>query len=332
MVTITKSEYAQSLRVILMRDREARELMDWTRTTLGDGPRGPLSHAAADLLAAIVESSGDAIIGSDLAGTILTWNRGAEELFGYTAAETIGRSVAAIVGDGLNPLEAILRRVAAGERIVEYEGRRRRSGGSMVHVALTISPILGSAGEVVGASVIARNIERQKRVERLLARQALHDSLTDLPNRTLLLDRIESALARAERDGRAIAVLFLDLNGFKLLNDRRGHVIGDRVLQTIAQRLREAVRTGDTVARFGGDEFVVVCHDVLDEGNARRVATRIEHSIEAPIELENESIELHAAIGLVLGRPGALPEDLIKDADLEMYRAKGNRLAGQEGS
>jgi diguanylate cyclase (GGDEF)-like protein/PAS domain S-box-containing protein len=307
--------------------------MEWTPTERDEGPGRPLGPAATDLLAAIVESSHDAIIGADLAGTILSWNRGAEDLFGYTAAEMLGHNVVAVLGgDGQDPPRDVLGRVASGEPSVEYEAVRRRKDGNTVQIAVTISPILDATGAIIGASAIARNIERQKQVERLLTRQALHDSLTDLPNRTLLLDRIENALAQAERDGRAIAVLFLDLDGFKSVNDRRGHVTGDRVLQIIARRLREAVRTGDTVSRFGGDEFVLLCHDVMDEENARRVAARIEQSIETPIEVDNESIKVRAAIGTALGRPGAIPENLIKDADLEMYRMKGDRVAAQEGS
>ena len=112
-----------------------------------------------------------------------------------------------------------------------------------------ISPIFDSSGWVVGASAIARNITRQKRIERLLAHQALHDPLTDLPNRVLLRDRIENALARAQRNASAVAILFLDLDRFKPLNDERGHLVGDRILQQIAQRLRDAIRPDDTVAR-----------------------------------------------------------------------------------
>jgi diguanylate cyclase (GGDEF)-like protein/PAS domain S-box-containing protein len=299
--------------------------MEWTPMSLAEGARAPLSETAVDLLAAIVESSNDAIVAKSLDGTILSWNRGAEQLYGYSRDEIVGRSIVTIVPpDVVDELRRILARVGAGERIEHYETVRRRKDGSDVDVSITISPILDPHGAVIGASAIARNIGRQKSMERRLAHRALHDALTERPNRVLLRDRIEGALARAHRNGTAVAVLFLDLDRFKPLNDSRGHAVGDQVLQVIAQRLCEAVRPDDTVARFGGDEFVIVCHDVRDDERAVRIARRVAAAVDAPIELDGTIVMVHASIGVVLGRPGAAPEDLVQDADTAMYQMKSS--------
>jgi diguanylate cyclase (GGDEF)-like protein len=133
-----------------------------------------------------------------------------------------------------------------------------RRDGRRVPVALTMSPIRNAAGAVTGASVIARDITQRKLLEDQLAHQALHDPLTGLANRALLHDRIAHALARLGRTGDRLSLLFIDLDDFKLLNDSLGHDAGDRLLVAVAQRLRAAVREGDTVARLGGDEFAVL--------------------------------------------------------------------------
>jgi diguanylate cyclase (GGDEF)-like protein/PAS domain S-box-containing protein len=276
-------------------------------------------------LAAIVESSDDAIVAKRLDGTVLSWNRGAEELYGYSAAEMMNQNIAALIpADRGNELAEILARVGAGERIQHYETVRLHKDGRLLDVSVTISPIFDAAGEVVGVSTIARDITRQKRMQELLAHRALHDALTNLPNRVLLRDRIEGALARAERHGTGIAVFFLDLDGFKVLNDTHGHAAGDEILRVIADRLREAVRADDTVARFGGDEFVIVCHDVPNEERATMIAHRVAAAIAVPVSLHEQDVVLRASIGVVLGRPGAVPDALVQDADTAMYQAKHN--------
>jgi diguanylate cyclase (GGDEF)-like protein/PAS domain S-box-containing protein len=301
--------------------------MEWAPLSppvlLGDTP--------VQLLAAIVESSDDAIVAKRLDGTVLSWNRGAEELYGYSAREMVGQNIAAVIpADRADELVAILARVGAGEHIQHHETVRRRKDGSVLDVSVTISPILDAAGEVVGASTIARNITQQKRIQRLLAHRALHDALTNLPNRVLLRDRIEGALARAQRNGSGVAVFFLDLDGFKVLNDTHGHAAGDEILRVVAERLREAVRTDDTVARFGGDEFVIVCHDVLNEDRATRIALRVAAAVAVPVTLhEQQEVVVRASIGVVLGRPGALPDVLVHDADTAMYEAKLNTRDGE---
>jgi diguanylate cyclase (GGDEF)-like protein len=165
-------------------------------------------------------------------------------------------------------------------------------------------------------------IER-KRAEVRLAEQALQDALTGLPNRVLLLDRLKVALARAGRRPTCVAVLFLDLDRFKTVNDSLGHEAGDALLQEIAERLRAALRPGDTVARFGGDEFLILCEELSAEFEAVRVAERALQAIKAPIAVDGRAISIGASVGIAYGGgSGTGAHELVRQADAAMYRAK----------
>ena len=183
--------------------------------------------------------------------------------------------------------------------------------------------IKGQVDEVLIARSIRYAIER-KRAEVALAHQALHDPLTRLPNRALFLDRLEQALARAQRSSIGIAVLFLDLDRFKVINDSLGHDAGDRLLVDVANRLQGVVRPGDTVARFGGDEFTILCDDVGGERDAVLIAERVAAAVGAPFALDGDDAFLTTSLGIALttGRENSRAEALIRDADAAMYRAK----------
>ena len=183
--------------------------------------------------------------------------------------------------------------------------------------------IKGQVDEVLIARSIRYAIER-KRAEVALAHQALHDPLTRLPNRALFLDRLEQALARAQRSSIGIAVLFLDLDRFKVINDSLGHDAGDRLLVDVANRLQGVVRPGDTVARFGGDEFTILCDDVGGERDAVLIAERVAAAVGAPFALDGDEAFLTTSLGIALttGRENSRAEALIRDADAAMYRAK----------
>jgi diguanylate cyclase (GGDEF)-like protein len=150
--------------------------------------------------------------------------------------------------------------------------------------------------------------------------EALHDSLTGLPNRSLFLDRMRHALARAERGRAPVAVLFCDLDGFKTVNDSLGHRTGDRLLVSVAERLTECLRPADTIARLGGDEFAVLLEELREPGDAARAAQRLLDSLRAPFELRGREFFISASIGIAAGTGDA--ETLLRDADLAMYRAK----------
>jgi diguanylate cyclase (GGDEF)-like protein len=175
---------------------------------------------------------------------------------------------------------------------------------------------------VLMAERIAIALENARRAEEL-TRMAFHDALTGLANRALLLDRLEHALVRISRHGRPVAVLFIDLDNFKLVNDSLGHEAGDRLLQQVAQRLRAATRAEDTLARFGGDEFVVLLEETTDANEARAAADRLAEALRSPMEVEGRLMVVEASLGIAVSGPGReRPADLLRDADLALYRAK----------
>src|SRR3954463_3614524 len=157
-----------------------------------------------------------------------------------------------------------------------------------------------------------------------LRHDALHDALTGLPNRALFLDRLELAVRRARRSPEQFccAVLFLDLDRFKVVNDSLGHLVGDRLLMAVSKRLEAALRPGDTVARLGGDEFTLVLDDIDDVHGASVVAERLQESLSAPFEVGQRELHVSASIGIALVTPDRAPEEVVRDADVAMYRAK----------
>jgi diguanylate cyclase (GGDEF)-like protein/PAS domain S-box-containing protein len=195
--------------------------------------------------------------------------------------------------------------------------------------ALPPDPAVGDAMAQIGGQ-IGRVIER-KRLDARLAYHALHDPLTGLPNRVLFTDRLRQALQKLERSGARLAILFMDLDGFKEINDQAGHEAGDALLVALGQRLRGLVRPGDTVARFGGDEFTVLCEEVAGEDEAAGIAERIVRGLEEPFVSGRGPVEVSASIGIAIGSaPDEAPEELLRNADAAMYRTKATGGAGYE--
>ncbi|MBX7161429.1 MAG: EAL domain-containing protein, partial [Acidimicrobiia bacterium] len=184
---------------------------------------------------------------------------------------------------------------------------------------------LQSIAHVLAAAVGRRRAEEETR------HRALHDDLTGLPNRALLIDRIEQALARCERNGSRCAVMFCDVDQFKVVNDSLGHSAGDELLVEVSRRLTDVLRPGDTVARFGGDEFVIVCDNVTDDHGAHEIAERIAEKVAEPIAVGDREIVLTTSVGIAFGTGRATdPDALIADADAAMYHAKARGRARAE--
>jgi len=204
----------------------------------------------------------------------------------------------------------------------------RHRDGTLRWIDNRATPTYDSEGRLVILEGIARDVTDTKEAEDRLSHQATHDALTDLPNRMLLNDRIDQALARSRRSGRSVAVLFLDIDHFKEVNDDRGHEAGDRLLAAVAARLRHALRPGDTVARLGGDEFVLCCDDVSTAEEARTIAARVRDALGHHFAVDGEhshggaNLRISASIGIALSRPDDTPQSLLRSADLAMYRAK----------
>jgi len=274
---------------------------------------------------AMVESADDAVIGKTLEGLITSWNAAATRLYGYAADEVIGKPIAMLVPpDGVDELAEILERLRRGEHIEHRDTTRVRKDGTLVDVSITISPILDANGRAIGSTTIARDNTARRRAEQQLLHEALQDALTDLPNRAYFVERVSQALARVQRDrDYRFALLFLDLDGFKAVNDRLGHAAGDRLLAEIAGRLRTCVRPGDVVVRLGGDEFTLLLDEITGLADGERAARRIQDALAVPVSLEGQDIVATASIGVVLGGSHyTQPQDLLHDADLAMYHAK----------
>lgn len=399
-----------------------------------------LGETARDHLAALVDSTSDAIYSTDTSGRITSWNNGARMLYGYEMAEILGQPVSLLFPpDRMEELERIHKAAYQGERYSCWQSERRRKDGTLVPVSSSVSPIRDAQGRIVGVSgvvrdvsdrveaaralqryrllaesaseimvfadasghvltanraaaqfrgvsaealegqdlremivpedrgniprgeglcgyakfevsafrydgqvvpleitfqamesegeriylCIGRDISERRENELLLARQAFYDALTDLPNRSLFMDRLQHALTRSVRSQTPLAVLFLDLDRFKVLNDSRGHHAGDMLLISVARRLQSCLRNEDTLARFGGDEFTVLLEGIGDEGQAARLADRLLRRLEEPFEINGHRVYTSASIGIAIGTaPNVTAEELVRNADLAMYRAK----------
>jgi diguanylate cyclase (GGDEF)-like protein len=211
---------------------------------------------------------------------------------------------------------------ALSDGIGRGEVTRRRRDGTVFPARVTLSLLTDDAGQLTGRVLCVQDISEQRRLEAELRNAALHDPLTSLPNRRLLTERLEHALARSTRAAGEPAVLLVDLNGFKAVNDTHGHEIGDQVLLAVAERLPARVRAGDTVARLGGDEFVVLLEDISDPGQPHRLADRLQAAIAQPINTAAGPITITASIGMRLAAPTDDVAALLRAADHAMYRAK----------
>ena len=274
-------------------------------------------------LSAIVTGSTDAIVSTTRDGIVQSWNHGAEALYGYSADEMIGESIAITVPDDrVDELAVQLDDLHLGRPTRNLETLRRRADGTEIPVSISISPMHDPAGEMIGAAAVIRDITDRKRLERDLRHEATHDTLTNLPNRSLLLDQLGSALAACEPDAAGVGVLLCNVDRFKLINDSLGHDHGDRLLVAIAAVLRGSVGSGNIVARFGGDTFAVVAPGLIAPEQALEVADRIRARLAGGVLVGAECYTPTFSIGIVVAAPGDEPLTALRDADTAMYRAK----------
>jgi diguanylate cyclase (GGDEF)-like protein/PAS domain S-box-containing protein len=290
-------------------------------------------RAADDLRASeeqtrlVIETANDAFIAIDPASRIIDWNHQAETTFGWTREEAIGRM---LVDTIIPPNHRAAHSHGVAHFLATGEGPvlGRRVELSALHrdgheFPIELTPWAVREGDTHRFNAFVHDISERKTMERQLEHQALHDPLTGLPNRTLLLDRLRHTLARSRRDRQMSAILFVDLDRFKAVNDSLGHEAGDRLLLAVAARIPAALRPGDTLARLGGDEFVILCEDVASSDDAEAIATRILETLSEPFTLPTGEAFITASIGIALASgEGENPDELLGDADLAMYRAK----------
>jgi diguanylate cyclase (GGDEF)-like protein/PAS domain S-box-containing protein len=276
-----------------------------------------------------LNSIGDAVLCTDVAGRVTYLNFVAEKMTGWARSEASGKLVDEVfkIINGItrepcpNPLKAAMehnKTVGLTPNCILI-----RRDGAEYAIEDSAAPIHDRYGVATGAVIVFHDVSKARAMGEEMARLAQHDTLTNLTNRAVLQDRLSHAISTSGRNGTRIAVLFLDLDGFKHINDSLGHAMGDRLLQSVAKRLLASVRTSDTVSRLGGDEFVIILSEVSHARDAGLKAGNILKALAAPLEIEEHRLTITGSIGVT-----TYPDDgqdatiLIKNADLAMYQAK----------
>ncbi|HEX5127037.1 MAG TPA: EAL domain-containing protein, partial [Rhodocyclaceae bacterium] len=276
------------------------------------------------LAATVFDSSIEAIMITDAKRNILSVNKAFSALTGFTAAEVTGQTPTLLSSNrhDLEHYETIWSE-ARSQGYWQGEIWQRRRNGSEFPEWLSISAVRDRSDVITHFVAVFSDITERKAAEARIAFLAHHDPLTTLPNRTLFQDRLEQALARAERNHMMVALLFLDLDRFKTINDSLGHLAGDRLLQSVAERLQHCVRDTDTICRQGGDEFLIVLADITDADIPARIADKILRRLSEPFEIDGHTLGTSFSIGIaVYPTDGQDADGLMKDADTAMYHAK----------
>jgi diguanylate cyclase (GGDEF)-like protein/PAS domain S-box-containing protein len=308
------------------RDITARKLMERRLQAHADEvaqANGELRRVEAELRT-ILESGPDAIVRYDRDLRVRYVNSAAATLVGKPGEELVGADrrdlqESRLVGPDL--LSPLLRVLDTGQGS-EHEHTVETPGGT-VHLHTRLVPQVDAEREVIGVLAVSRDLTERKRVEDLLADRAVHDPLTGLANRVLLTDRLHQSIMRLEREPGMLAVMFLDLDHFKVVNDSLGHGAGDALLVEVAERISVIARRIDTVARFGGDEFIILCERLAGVDDAAMIAERVARAVAAPVTYDGQQLHPTVSIGIAVAQNAdTTPEILVRDAEAAMYQAK----------
>lgn len=271
---------------------------------------------------AFFDHAGIAIQMLSTTGIILQANATCQQMLGYSAEEMVGRPIERFLAadDTTGIVAAGASLVKSGRDSVALEKRFEHKDGSIVWGHLTVARVQASGESLLMLTL--QDATQRKRMEEELVRRAFRDDLTGLANRALFHDRLLHALSSRTRNKKDVAVMLLDLDGFKRVNDSLGHAAGDQLLQAIAKRISSTVRAGETVARLGGDEFAIVLESVQSEEALHSLADRLLRAIERPVTVVDREVVVHVSIGIAIARPGDDGETVLRNADVAMYEAK----------
>jgi len=277
-----------------------------------------------ELYRIITEHASDFIAVVDPQGKLTYVSPSHQTLLGHDLEELKHKTMFDLVPEEDRlPVEEALRKANLEKKPFQTEFRLLTGEGSWIHTETKCSPIPGNDGKIRGIALAMRDITERKKSEQMIYHMAFHDALTDLPNRRLFMDRMRKETSRAKRLGSRLAVLFLDLDRFKLINDSFGHEAGDLLLMEAARRIKACVRENDIVARFGGDEFAVLITDLKNREEAEHIAQNIQMRIQEPLETGEQSRRVSCSIGAALfPEDGKEPDELLKRADIALYCMK----------
>jgi diguanylate cyclase (GGDEF)-like protein/PAS domain S-box-containing protein len=275
-------------------------------------------------LRTLVENMSEGLVHLDRNDSIIFVNKRFCEMTGYREEDLIGQNASTLLleEEGRKIIEKANRRRRRGVS-EDYELQLRTAQGKMIWSLVGAVPMVNADGKVIGSMSVHTDITERKRAEEQLIHNALHDALTGLPNRALFLEHLRRAIGHSPSRKKTFAVLFLDFDGFKLINDSLGHMEGDSLLKMIARRLESLLRGDDVVARLGGDEFTILLDDLTDSKDVFFVVERIQDILREPFILGGREVFISASIGIALrDAKYKTPEEMLRDADIAMYRAK----------
>jgi diguanylate cyclase (GGDEF)-like protein/PAS domain S-box-containing protein len=306
-----------------------RPLLRSLRTLIDRADCVATLHAEQDRARAALDSLGDAVLSTDLSTRVTYLNSVAEKMTGWTRQEAAGHAVEEIfaavdgaTGEQVRKAMELAIRDEVTSCLTAHNGKFHNETFETPFED-SAAPIHNRQGEVTGAVMVFRDMGTSRALSHRMFHLAQHDSLTDLPNRVLLHDRLNHAISLAHRRRKQMAVLFLDVDRFKHVNDTLGHVIGDRLLQSVAQRLLSCVRRSDTVSRQGGDEFVILLSEINQAQDAAVGAEKMLQALEAPHRIDQHELRVTGSIGIVVyPDDGTEADELLKHADFAMYHAK----------
>lgn len=278
----------------------------------------------------VIEQIHDGVIRTDMEGIVLSWNPGAEKIYGYKAEEVIGKHISIIYRPQDSMLFKEIKRVVVEEGEYCADLYFITKSNESISIALSLTILKDENGIPIGIIGINRDITERKQAQELLEKQkdilhyqAHYDTLTGLPNRMLFMDRLDQAIIKAKRNDNKVALVFIDVDKFKHINDSLGHLVGDKVLRIVAERLGSSIRRGDTLARLSGDEFTMIIEELSDAQHLVALAQKLLSLMREPMYIDDHELYLSLSIGVSIYPDDAMNAmELLKYADTAMYKAK----------